>query len=319
MKEHYIAQLRTDDEITDFFLVKEISVKTGSNKKQYLDILLADKSGEVFAKKWDLGEGELEGLSRIAPGDIIKVKALVTEWNNAKQMKISKIRGVGPEDEIDRADFFKAAPEDPEKMFAYIYSIAESMEDKDLKAITARFLADNKKRLMYYPAAAKNHHAQYAGLLWHMKRMLMMAENYCRVYTFLNRDLLVAGVILHDMEKLNEMDSDENGIVSEYTFEGNMLGHLVQGVVTIDHMAEELGMPTEKKIMLEHMILSHHYEPEFGSPKRPLFPEAEALHYIDMVDAKMYDMEEAIFGAESGGFSDRVWTLDNRRIYRRTW
>ena len=319
MKECYIAQLRTDDEITDFFLVKDITVKVGSNRKQYLDILLADKSGEVFAKKWDLGEGEAEGLSRIRPGDIIKVKALVTEWNNAKQMKIIKIRGVGPEDDIDKSDFFKTAPEDPEKMFAFIYSAAESLEDEHLKSIAVRFLADNKKRLMYYPAAAKNHHSQHAGLLWHMKRMLMMAESYCQVYTFLDRSLLVAGVILHDMEKLNEMNSDENGMVSEYTFEGNMLGHLVQGVVTVDHMAEELGIPAEKKIMIEHMILSHHYEPEFGSPRRPLFPEAEALHYIDIADAKMYDMEEAVFGAGAGGFSDRVWTLDNRRIYRRTW
>jgi 3'-5' exoribonuclease len=319
MKEHYIAQLRTDDEITEFFLVKSIAVKLGSNKKQYLDILLGDKSGETYGKKWDIADTELEGLGKIQPGDIIKVKALVTEWNSAKQLKISKIRRAGPQDEIEKSDFFKAAPEKPEDMYEYIFSRAVGISDPHFSMLAKRLLIDNKERLMYWPAAAKNHHAEYAGLLYHVKRMLMMAERCCEVYTNLNKDLLIVGVILHDMEKLNEMNADENGVVSEYTFEGVMLGHLIQGIVVIDRLSEELDIPYEKKIMLEHMVLSHHYEPEYGSPKRPLFPEAEALHYLDMLDAKMFDMEEALFGAEGGSFSDRVWTLDNRRVYKRTW
>jgi len=319
MKEHYIAQLRVDEEITDFFLVKDISLRVGSNRKQYLDILLGDKSGEIYAKKWDIVDAETEGLGRIKPGDIIKVKAVVTEWNNARQLKVGKIRGLGADESVERSDYFKAAPEAPEDMYEFILGRAEAIEDADLRSIAVRFLTDNRDRLMYYPAAAKNHHAQYAGLLWHVKRMLMMAERYCEVYPMLNRALLVAGVILHDMEKLNEMDADENGSVIEYTVDGNLLGHLIMGVVTIDRLAEELGVPHEKKIMLEHMILSHYYAPEFGSPKRPMFPEAEALHYLDITDAKFYDMEEAVYSAAPGCFSDRVWTLDNRRVYRRTW
>ncbi|HZK02253.1 MAG TPA: hypothetical protein VFC96_05250, partial [Anaerovoracaceae bacterium] len=127
---------------------------------------------------------------------------------------------------------------------------------------------------------------------------------------------LITGVIIHDVEKLNEIISDENGIASGYSFEGQLLGHLIQGVKTIDRMAEEIGMSEEKTVMLEHMILSHHYEPEYGSPKKPLFPEAEILHYLDIVDARMYDMEEALFGTKPGEFSEKVWTLDNRRLYR---
>jgi 3'-5' exoribonuclease len=291
----------------------------GSNKKQYLDILLSDKSGEVYGKKWDIADSELESLDKIRAGDIIKVKAVVSEWNNTKQLRISKIRHAAPQDEIEKGDFFKAAPEKPEEMYEYIFKCAVDISDSHFSMLAKRLLSDNKDRLMYWPAAAKNHHAEYAGLLYHVKRMLMMAERLCEVYTNLNKDLLVTGVIIHDMEKLNEMNSDENGIVSEYTFEGIMLGHLVQGIVTIDRLSEELAVPHEKKIMLEHMVLSHHYEPEYGSPKRPLFPEAEALHYLDMVDAKMFDMEEALFGAEGGSFSDRVWTLDNRRVYKRNW
>ncbi|MDR0596119.1 MAG: HD domain-containing protein [Clostridiales Family XIII bacterium] len=319
MKEHYINQLVTGEEIVDFFLIKEISVKVGSNKKQYLDLRLADCTGDLFAKKWDISDEELEGLGRFKAGDIIKVKALVTEWNNARQLKLSKIRHSNQEDGLDRNDFYKSAPEDPDDMFRFIMERAERIGDEDLRAVSVKLLADNRDSLRYYPAASRNHHAEYAGLLWHMKRMLMMADRYCEVYTILEPDLLACGVIIHDIEKLREMNADENGVVSEYSFEGILLGHLVQGAARIRQLAGELGVSDEKTVMLEHMIVSHHYEPEFGSPRRPMFPEAEALHYLDMVDAKMYDFEEALAGAAVGGFSDRVWTLDNRQIYKRTW
>jgi 3'-5' exoribonuclease len=319
MKEHYINQLVTGEEITDFFLIKEISVKTGSNRKQYLDLRLGDRSGELFAKKWDISDEELEGLSKYSAGDIVKVKAHVTEWNNAHQLKISKIRYAGPDDQLDRNDYYKAAPEDPEDMYSFIMSRAKRIGDADFRAVAVGVLTDNREKLLYYPAAARNHHAEYAGLLWHMKRMLMMADRYCEVYEILNCDILACGVIIHDIEKIREMNADGNGVVSEYSFEGILLGHLVQGAAVMRGVASSLGLPEEKTVMLEHMIISHHYEPEFGSPRRPMFPEAEALHYLDMMDAKMFDMEEALAGAAPGGFSDRVWTLDNRQIYKRTW
>ncbi len=201
-------------------------------------------------------------------------------------------------------------------MYEYIYKRAEDMEDKDLKAICIKLLDENKERLMYYPAAQKNHHAQLAGLLYHIKRMLMNGERMCQVYTNVNADLVAAGVILHDMEKLNEIDSNELGISTGYSFEGQLLGHLVQGIKSIEKVAEEIGMPKEKTIMLEHMILTHHYEPEFGSPKKPMFPEAEILHYLDIIDARMFDMADALQGVQPGEFSDRVWTLDNRKVYK---
>ncbi|MDR2162534.1 MAG: HD domain-containing protein [Clostridiales Family XIII bacterium] len=319
MKEHYINQLKTGEEIIDFFLIKEIAVKTGSNKKQYLDLRLADCSGELFAKKWDISDEEMKGLSKYHVGDIIKVKALVNEWNNAHQLKISKIRHSGPEDSLDNNDYYKAAPEDPNEMYAFILARAEKIVDKDFNAVSVKLLRDNMDKLLYYPAASRNHHAEYAGLLWHMKRMLMMADRYCEVYTILDSDLLACGVIIHDIEKLREMNADENGVVSEYSFEGILLGHLVQGAAAMRGIAAELGLSEEKTIMLEHMVISHHYEPEFGSPRRPMFPEAEALHYLDMVDTKMFIMEDALAGAAPGGFSDRIRTIDGRQIYKRTW
>ena len=316
MKDIYISDLRTNQDLTSYFIVKNVAVKVGSNRKAYLDLLLADKTGEISAKKWDIADEELPGLEKIKEGSVIKVRALVTEWNGMKQLRVTRIRQTSAEDGIVMADYIKAAPEDAGEMYDYIHGRAEAFEDADLRNICLRVLDDNREKLMYYPAAQKNHHAEMAGLLYHVKRMLMMAERACEVYTNLNRELVMAGVILHDMEKINEIQSNEMGISSGYSFEGKMLGHLVQGVKMIDRLATELGVPEEKAIMLEHMMLSHHYEPEFGSPKKPLFPEAEMLHYLDMIDAKMFDMQEAVEKTEPGHFSDRVWTLDNRTIYR---
>lgn len=316
MKEFYIGQLRTDDEIQDFFMVKAIAIKIGSNKKQYLDLVLCDNTGEMTGKKWDVADTELPSLNEIGEGDVIKLKGNVTEWNGMRQLRVLKLRKSVPEDSVELMDYIKAAPERADDMYRFIMDKAEGMEDEELKKLCIRLLTDHREKLMYYPAAAKNHHAELSGLLYHMKRMLMMAERVCEVYLNLNRDLVAAGVIIHDLEKLNEIEADTLGMASGYSFEGQLLGHLIQGIKSIDRLAEELGIGKEKTIMLEHMILSHHYEPEFGSPKKPLFPEAEILHYLDMIDARMYDMQEALDSTSPGEFSDRIWTLDNRKLYK---
>lgn len=316
MKEVYIAHLKTDQEFIDFFMVKSIELKIGSNKKQYLDILLGDKTGDINAKKWDVSDEEAENIRSISPGDVVKVKASVNEWNGTKQLRVTRIRKAVKEDQIEIKEFIKAAPEDSESMWTYIHDVAKGIGDSDLRTICLRLMKENKEKLMYYPAAQKNHHAEYGGLLYHMKRMLMNGERMCQVYRNLNPDWVKAGVIVHDIEKINEIQSDEMGVSPGYSFEGNMLGHIVQGIKLIEKMAEEIGMSHEKTVMLEHMILSHHYEPEYGSPKRPMFPEAEILHYLDMIDARMFDMEDALVGVEPGEFSERIWILDNRRLYK---
>lgn len=316
MKEVFVKDLRKDQEITDFFMAKTLAIKVGANGKQYLDILLADKSGEISGKKWDVSDAEYPVLKAIGEKSIVKIKAVVTEWAGQLQLRVQRIRAAALDDGQRMEDFVKAAPEVPEDMFGYIYETAGSMKDQDLKKLCIKLLTDNREKLMYYPAAQKNHHAELAGLLYHMKRMLMTGERICEVYTNLNRDLLCAGVIIHDIEKLNEIMADPDGIATGYSFEGQLLGHIIQGVKTIDRLTLELGFPREKAIMLEHMILSHHYEPEFGSPKKPLFPEAEALHYLDVLDARMFDMQDALASTPPGTFSERVWALDNRKLYK---
>ena len=315
MKQIFVRDLKKDMEIIDFFMVKSVAVKTGSTGKPYLDVILGDSSGEINGKKWDVGASD----HLLKEKDIVKIIAGVTEFNSQLQLRIQRIRKAVPEsnpdDIIDMGDFVKAAPEVPEEMYGFICDAAQKMKDEELKRLCIRALEENRDKLMYYPAASKNHHAELGGLLYHTKRMLMNGERVCEVYTNLNRDLVITGVIMHDIQKIFEIDADTDGMASGYSFEGQMLGHIIMGVKYTDKLAEELGLSDEKRIMVEHMILSHHYEPEFGSPKKPLFPEAEVLHYLDILDARMYDMEEAVAHTEPGGFSDRVWTLDNRRIY----
>ncbi|MBQ6583398.1 MAG: HD domain-containing protein [Mogibacterium sp.] len=306
-------------EFQDFFLVKSVAVRIGSNRKKYLDMKLGAATGEISAKKWDIEDAELQSIDRIQVGQIIKVRASVTEWKGVRQLRVMRIRMSNAQDGLQRSDFFKAAPEDSEEMYAFIIGKILCFEDEELKKLCLDLYEENKERLLYYPAAMTNHHAEYGGLLYHVKRMMMMGERACEVYTNLSKDLLLAGVAIHDIEKLNEILSDENGMSPGYSFEGQMLGHIVQGVRLIAEKCRELGIGEEKAILLEHMILSHHYEPEFGSPRKPLFPEAEMLHYLDMVDAKMFDMEDALAGVEPGTFGDRIWTLDNRKLYKRTF
>ncbi len=316
MKELYIKDLRKDQEVVEFFMVKACAVKTGSNGKQYLDMTLGDKTGELSGKKWDVSDGEYPALIEIKEKEIVKVKAVITEWAGQLQFRVQRIRKANDQDGMVIGDFVKAAPEDPQEMYEYIFGVASALKDDELRTLALRILSENRERLLYYPAASKNHHAQLGGLLYHTKRMLMTGLRVCEVYTNLNQDLVLIGVILHDMEKLNEIEADVDGIASGYSFEGQMLGHLIQGVKTVDRMALEMGMDREKALMLEHMILAHHYEPEFGSPKKPLFPEAEVLHYLDILDARMFDMQTALEATQPGEFSDRVWTLDNRKLYK---
>ena len=317
MKEFYIKNLKKDEEFVDFFMVKSISVRKGSNGKDFLDILVSDNTGEIVGKKWDVCAEEIPSLEAIAEGDLVKIKAGVTEWNGMKQLRVLRIRKAVKEDKLEMTDYVKAAPEDPRSMYDFILGKAQEFKDEDLKKLSIRLLSDNEEKLMYYPAAQKNHHAELAGLLYHMKRMLMTGERVCEVYTNLNKDLLLTGVIIHNIEKINEIESNELGISPGYSFEGQLLGHIIQGIKTIDKLTLEMEFPREKAIMLEHMILSHHYEPDFGSPKKPLFPEAEMLHYLDVMDARMFDMEDALAATEPGEFSERVFTLENRRLYKR--
>lgn len=316
MERYDVNTLKIGEEVTEFYLVRAISVKTGGNGKQYGDFLFGDSTGDITGKKWDVSADDELMLKLIKEGDIVKIQAKVKEFNSQLQLTVSQIRKTKEEDPVEISALVKSAPELPEEMYNYILSIAEGLKDQDYRNICKTLLLADKEKLLYYPAAQRNHHAELGGLLYHVKRMLMTGEKICEVYTNLNRDLVLTGVIIHDIEKLREIESNEYGVSPGYSFEGQLLGHIVQGVVVMDKLGEKLNVPKEKMVMLQHMILSHHYEPDFGSPKKPMFPEAEVLHYLDIMDARIFDMEDALANVDPGEFTGKVWTLENRRLYK---
>ena len=316
MKQQYVESLRANDKVLDFFMVKQLNLPTDKNGNRYLDLVVGDCTGEIVSKKWSLTDEEVAQFEGFKGSEIVRIKGFVTDWNGQRQLKIEKIRRAAESDGIEIMDFVKTAPEKGEDMYAFVLEKAASMKDEDYKKLLEKLLADNKERLLYWPAAQRLHHAEMGGLLYHTKRMLMNGERMCEVYPLLKRDLLLTGIIIHDMEKLNEIDSNEFGISPGYSFEGQLLGHIVMGVKLMERTCAELGIPEEKSLLLQHMVLTHHYEPEFGSPKKPLFPEAEILHYLDVIDAHMFDIEQAMSGAEPGEFTDKIFSLENRRFYK---
>ena len=222
------------------------------------------------------------------------------------------------EDPVSINDFVPSAPKTAEDMFDIIKEYINRINKKDIRDIVTYAVKLRKEKLLYYPAAQANHHSVRSGLLYHTTTMLATADALCKIYTDLDSDWLFAGVILHDLEKTEEMEASDLGLVSDYTKKGLLLGHIVQGPLVIQEAAKAVGASDETTILLQHMLISHHYEPEFGAIKRPMFPEAEMLHYLDMIDARMYDFKKALADVNEGGFSDKQWLLNNSRLYKRT-
>lgn len=307
----YISGERVDS----FLVIRRVDLKTtNTGGKKYLDFLLGDATGEISAKLWEV-PAQLEDL--FEANMVVRVRGSVISYQNQLQLKIERIRLSTDEDPVSAAELVPSAPLEPEFMYGEILSrYIEGIENIDMKLIVERLFRENEEKLMYYPAAKRNHHAIRSGLLYHILTMLQLGDAICGVYPHLNHDLIVSGIILHDMAKLIEMDASDIGIVREYTVPGTLLGHITLGVEQIGRIGREMGSSPEVVMLLQHMVLSHHYEPEYGSPIRPMFPEAELLHYIDLIDSRMYDMKRIQDSLEPGTLSDFILTLDRRKVYR---
>lgn len=315
MNSKKIAEFNVNERIEGFYLIKEIEAKTASNGNSFLDIKLSDNTGDINAKLWDCKEEDIFNYSK---NSIVKIRGDVSEWQGKKQIRIALIRLATDSDKINLAEYIQTAPYEPEDMYKQLQYYIRKIENEDIKKVVIDIIEEYKDKLFFYPAAKQNHHSIRSGLLYHIMRMLMTAERLIEVYTNINKDLLYAGIILHDIAKIDEMDANELGIVSEYTVEGQLLGHIIQGIKIIDNVSRRLGINRETSILLQHMLLSHHYEPEFGSPKKPMIPEGELLHYIDIIDARMYDMEKALSSVGTKEFTDKIWILDNRKLFKST-
>ncbi|MBQ4638986.1 MAG: HD domain-containing protein [Clostridia bacterium] len=303
-----LASVQRDQKFEGFLLVRTADQRTSSNGGKYLDMTLCDTSGDINCKMWD---------GTIPPprqGSIVKVRGTVQEYNGRLQMRIERLRNPGPEDDIDISALMPCAPEKPEVMLAEINRTIENMQSPELKGIMREMIKMCGDKLMYYPAAQRLHHAERSGLLHHTISVLRAAEKLLPLYPFLNGDLLRAGAIAHDLSKTAEFLSDENGNVSDYSAEGQLLGHLVHGVAQVKEAARRANVQGEYVLLLCHMVISHHGEADHGSPRPPMFPEAEMLHMLDDMDAKMNEMEGVMRRTPAGAFSEKIWSLD-RRLY----
>lgn len=305
-----LSEIRRDDRFEGYLIVRSAEQRAAASGKCYLDMTLADKSGSINAKMWD---GTVQPP---VAGSIVKVRATGNEFNGRMQLRVEKIRAAENRDGVDMSSLIPCAPEDPKAMLAEIVRAADHIADNDLRLITCSLLDRAGNQLLTFPAAKQMHHAERGGLLHHMTTMLRAANALMTVYPQLNASLLTAGIIVHDLAKIDEMDADALGLVADYSIDGKLLGHIVRGVVNIQLAAEKTGASPAKALLLQHMVLSHHGIPDYGSPIAPKFPEAEVLHTLDTLDARLYQMDEAISRTMPGGFSEKVWGLENRQLYR---
>ena len=295
-----------------FLLVKSADKKTSSKGDSYLDMMLSDKSGEINAKLWSYipaVHGEY------ATGDIVKIRGTVSIYNGNSQIRIEKIRKAYPEDGVDPADFVESAEYSGEAMWQELYSKASAFTDGDLRSIVTTLLSEHREKLLFWPAAFRLHHAIRSGLMMHTLSIVRMCEAASKIYPFVDRELLISGAILHDIAKTVEYEVSPTGLATGYSVKGNLIGHLAEGAFMIGKTAEKLGIASETVTLLQHMVLSHHGEPDYGAAVRPMFMEAELLSELDMMDARLYEMREATFDTAKGEFSGRMWSMDNRKLY----
>jgi 3'-5' exoribonuclease len=288
-----------------------VCVTKDQRKSEYLDVTLMDMSGTLGAKKFDCTELDKE---RCVMGSIVYATGIVSDFKGITYLKIEHVDKAPTNLKV--SDFVPSAPYPPEEMLAFIKEKVSLVSNPDIKGVLEWLLVNAGPDLMTHPAAKSMHHAILSGLMFHIMTMLKVAEGMYGIYEWLNRDLLTFGIVAHDIEKVNELIAS-NGIASEYSPTGILLGHIPMAILQVDRAFVTLGInDDELKMVLQHIILSHHGIPEWGSPVAPMIPEAEMLHMIDNLDAKMYSINHIMRKPSGEKFSEPINALNKRRMYR---
>lgn len=312
-----IKHMKDGDEFVGYYLIKEVEAKltNTANPKDFLDLVLADSTGQVSAKFWDASKTDIETF---VPMSLVKVQGVVQTYRDKLQVKIIRLRLATEEDGVSLTDFIRSAPVDSKELIAYITDTIGAIKHEEMKRIVSYCFGKVKDRMPSSPAAKSFHHAYYGGLAYHVARMLELGDFLCRQRPFLNEDLLKAGIILHDIAKPEEMIS-EYGMVSDYSNHGKLIGHISMVSNWIAEAAVKLDIDPGAPVVtaLQHMVLSHHNLGEWGSPVQPQLPEAVALHHIDGLDAKLQMAEDALQSMPP----DQEWTppirgLENKAVFR---
>ena len=308
-----IARMARGIDIEGFYLLKSAFPKVTVSGKPFLTAVLADESGTIEAKVWDYSGpiGERDA------GKVIKVRGSVSDYRGALQVTVDKLRLAAEDDHVDVSRLVRVAPIDRAGAYADITRLVSTLEDADYRAVCEEMLRRHEDAFRTIPAAKSVHHSFLSGLLMHTYNMLHLADFLAAQYAdSVDRSLLLAGTLLHDFGKEREFTFSELGLVTDYSTKGQLLGHLVMGAQETAEVAEMLGIPEEKSVLLQHLLLSHHGEPEFGAAVLPQCAEAELLSLIDQIDSRMEIYREALAPLKSGEFSQRIFALDNRRIYK---
>ena len=325
MKDIFISDLASFEEtrvFDSFFLVLVRQLRTTRENKPYLHLMFSDKTGQLEARAWEHADPRV--AKDIERGDVVKVRGCIQRFNDRLQMKIEQLRKAHPH-EVDKGDFMPATTYDVEGLWTQLLGFVDSFTDPHLKLLLDTILSDPKIAAAFReaPAAKQLHHAWLGGLLEHVVSLLKLADRVAPNYPILHHDLLLTGVILHDIGKLRELSWD---IGFEYTIEGVLLGHIQIGAALTERTMDSLpGFPPRLKMLVLHMILSHHGKLEFGSPKLPMIPESLMLSFLDDLDAKMMAVQmEFDKGAREGRAPDelsgKVWALDQRQLLNtRAW
>ena len=311
MKQFFIEQCAAfeNQTITAEFVIAAKQVKPKKSGEPYLALTLSDRTGTLDAKMWD---GVPETMALFEQDDFVKIRGLINKYNGRFQLTIHKLRKL-EDHEIEFGDFLPKTSKDVEQLWARVAEYVESFTDPHLKALLKAFMADEEIAKAYKnaPAAKTLHHAFIGGLLDHVVSLMTSCDLVLRNYPHLNRDLVLSGVFLHDIGKIHELAYARS---FSYTTDGQLLGHMI---IELEMLHKKLAglpdFPPQLKTLIEHLIISHHGQYEFGSPKLPMFPEALLLHYMDDLDSKIESMR-AHFEREQG--SDAEWAGYNASLGR---
>lgn len=297
--------------VEGFVLVKSCDKKTAKNGSMFLDLHLADKSGEINAKMWDFREGAFLPEAN----SVVKVRGVISEYNGTPQLRVDRIRAKWDNDIVDMADIIPSADYTGAFMMQSIRDKVDAFRTEPLKKLVNAVLDEYGDRMVDCPAAFRLHHAIRGGLLMHTLSIVKLCECVASIYPAVDRELLISGAILHDVCKTDEFVISQSGLVDGYTAEGTLVGHLVMGAMMVDRIARENDIDRDTAMLLEHMLISHHGEPEFGAATRPLFLEAEILSELDSLDANIYEIESCLADVSPREFSNRQWALHDRKFY----
>lgn len=299
-----LAEMKAGNEVEGFFLLSAANVKSSAKGGPFLAGKLKDKNAEMDFKIWDYTSDIHEHV-----GKVVKIRGTVNEYNGSLQMIVDRIRLAQSDDAYDLKDIVPCAPIDVEKIAKDVEGMLNGISDNVYRAIALTAYDRMKDFLKVLPAAKSVHHAFLGGWLMHTKSIMDMVYAVSEVYgPIVNQDLLLCGAFCHDMGKRKEYTLSEVGLATAFTVKGQLLGHPYMGAMEIAEIAAELQLDAndERVILLQHMLLSHHGEPEWGAAVQPHFIEAEILYHLDLLDARIESAREALEGTEAGAMTDYV-------------